>query len=86
MTDENVILPDIVTYYLGEKQQSTTSNSLKDFEGMKLNEAKDRFERMFLMQKLKEHDYNISQTAQILGIYPSNLHGKIKKFNIEIKK
>ncbi len=86
MTDENVILPDIVTYYLGEKQQSTTSNSLKDFEGMKLNEAKDRFERMLLMQKLEEHDYNISQTAQILGIYPSNLHGKIKKFNIEIKK
>jgi two-component system nitrogen regulation response regulator NtrX len=86
MTDENVILPDIVTYYLGEKQQSTTSDSLKDFKGMKLNEAKDRFERMFLMQKLEEHDYNISQTAQILGIYPSNLHGKIKKLNIEIKK
>lgn len=53
---------------------------------MSFNDAKDEFERQFILQKLKENQYNISRTAQALGMYPSNLHAKIKKFNITIDK
>jgi len=37
-------------------------------------------------RSLGVNNYDISKTARLLGVYPSNLHGKIKKFGIEIKK
>ncbi len=86
MSDEEVISPETVTYYLGEKKKKTASTELKEFDTMTLSDAKDLFERKFLSQKLYEHDYNISKTAESLGIYPSNLHGKMKKLGIEVKK
>ena len=57
-----------------------------DYSDMKLNDAKDKFEKQFIIQKLEQTDYNISKAAETLGIYPSNLHGKIKKLGIEILK
>jgi two-component system nitrogen regulation response regulator NtrX len=38
------------------------------------------------MEKLREHDFNVSRTAQELGVYPSSLHGKIRKFGIEMER
>ena len=86
MADEKEISQDIVKYYLGEEKIVKSSDVLKEFADMKLGEAKDEFERQFIVQKLELHDYNITQTAQTLGIYPSNLHGKIKKYGIKVKK
>ena len=53
---------------------------------MKLNEAKDEFEREFLVKKLEENEQSITRTSRALGITPSHLHNKIKKHGIEIKK
>jgi len=86
MTDEDQISLETVKYYLGEARASAKGNDLKGFENMKLAEAKDLFEKKFIEQKLSENGFNISQTAEALGIYPSNLHGKIKKLGIAIKK
>ncbi len=86
MSDEETISPETVHYYLGEKKKRSSPDELKEFDTMKLADAKDHFEKKFLTQKLFENDYNISRTAETLGIYPSNLHGKIKKLGIEIKK
>ena len=47
-----------------------------------LKEAKSLFEREFIMRKLKENDWNISRTAQVLGIERAHLHRKIKAFKI----
>ena len=62
------------------------SSELGEYLDMGLNEAKDTFERRYIEEKLQENGYNISRTAQALGIYPSNLHGKIRKLGIETKK
>ena len=86
MTQEDSITAEIVSSFLGQKNRKQNDESLSDFTDMKLNNAKDEFERRFIVQKLEENDYNISRTAEILGIYPSNLHGKIKKLGIERKK
>lgn len=64
----------------------TSQSALSDWGNMKLQEARDTFERELLIAKLKENDYNVSRTAEALGIYPSNLHNKIKKFGIELKR
>jgi two-component system nitrogen regulation response regulator NtrX len=47
-----------------------------------LKEAKSQFEREFIVRKLKENDWNISRTAQMLGIERAHLHRKIKAFKI----
>jgi two-component system, NtrC family, nitrogen regulation response regulator NtrX len=88
MTDEETISEDAVHYYLGEKKsrQDDRAPWFRDFENKKLNEAKDMFEKMLIEQALKENDFNISKAAEALSIYPSNLHGKIKKHHINIQK
>jgi two-component system nitrogen regulation response regulator NtrX len=87
LTDDTEITEEVVSFALKEERQSSNfDKNFSEFYEMNLQDAKDEFERRFLLQKLEEHGYNISQTAQTLGIYPSNLHGKIKKFGIEIRK
>ena len=49
-------------------------------------EAKEEFERDFIIQKLEENDWNISRTAEAIEIERSNLHRKIKSFGIDLKK
>jgi two-component system nitrogen regulation response regulator NtrX len=86
MADEEEISLDIVKFYLGEERVNSEPQALSAFKDMKLGEAKDEFERQFIIHNLEMHDYNITQTAQTLGVYPSNLHGKIKKYGITVKK
>jgi two-component system nitrogen regulation response regulator NtrX len=49
-------------------------------------EAKEQFEKEFLLKKLEENDWNVSRTAEVIEIECSNLHRKIKGFGIELKK
>lgn len=85
MTDEQIISVETVKSYLQEDTNTNQTNNDEYFD-LKLNEAKDKFEKQFLIQKLEEKSYNISRAAEAMGIYPSNLHGKIKKFGIQITK
>jgi two-component system, NtrC family, nitrogen regulation response regulator NtrX len=86
MTTKTEVTEEDVHTYLGNQTLEEEKNPLGEFDEMGLNQAKDHFERKYIVQKLEKHEYNISRTAQELGIYPSNLHGKIKKFGIEIKR
>jgi len=44
---------------------------------------KESAERLFLLRKLEEHDWNISQTAEAIDIQRSHMYNKMKKYNIE---
>jgi two-component system nitrogen regulation response regulator NtrX len=46
-------------------------------------EAKGTFEKAYLEMKLKEFNWNVSQTAEAIGIERSNLHKKIKAYGLE---
>ncbi|MFK5925975.1 MAG: sigma-54 dependent transcriptional regulator [Desulfuromusa sp.] len=46
-------------------------------------EAKEVFEKQFLLEKLKKNDWNVSRTAEEIGLERSNLHRKIKNYQIE---
>jgi two-component system, NtrC family, nitrogen regulation response regulator NtrX len=48
-----------------------------------LRDARQEFEKDFILKTLKEHDWNISRTAAVLGIERSHLHRKIKSYGIE---
>jgi len=86
MVESLKITKDAVKQYLGSKTIEETRLHFDEYHRMKLNDAKDKFEAEFIIAKLRESNYNITQTAQSLGIYPSNLHGKIKKFGIKIER
>jgi two-component system nitrogen regulation response regulator NtrX len=52
---------------------------------MKYNEAKDAFEKVYLEFQLSRNDGIITRTAEAIGVYPSNLHAKIRKFKVALK-
>jgi len=48
-----------------------------------LKDARDSFEKDFITKKLEENNWNISKTAEILDVERSNLHRKIKAYDIK---
>ena len=48
-----------------------------------LREARDLFERRFILTKLREHGGNVKRTAQALSIERSHLYRKMKAFGID---
>jgi two-component system nitrogen regulation response regulator NtrX len=48
-----------------------------------MKEARDAFEKDFITKRLEENNWNISKTAEILQMERSNLHKKIKAYNIK---
>ena len=48
-----------------------------------LREFKEEMEREFIKQSLVSHDWNVSKTAEALGIERTNLHKKIKSFGLD---
>lgn len=56
-----------------------------DFYNYKtIKEAREQFEKDFILKKLQENNWNISKTAEDLEIERSNLHRKIKALGIEV--
>ncbi|MEE9524564.1 MAG: sigma-54 dependent transcriptional regulator [Thermodesulfovibrionales bacterium] len=49
-----------------------------------LREAREAFEKHFIIKKLKENNWNISKTAEVLEVERSNLHRKIKAYKINM--
>jgi two-component system nitrogen regulation response regulator NtrX len=49
-----------------------------------LREARDLFEKNYITKKLKENNWNISRTAEVIEIERSNLHRKIKSYRIRL--
>lgn len=95
MTDEDEISAETVKYYLEtgigeskEKNESFAANDsfiVSEDENISFNDAKELFEKNFLLKKLEKNSYNIAKTAGELGVYPSNLSQKLKKLGISAK-
>jgi two-component system nitrogen regulation response regulator NtrX len=50
--------------------------------GASLQDAREKFERAFILQKLVEHKGNIARAAQMLQVERSNLYRKMKQLGI----
>ncbi|MDD2559019.1 MAG: sigma-54 dependent transcriptional regulator [Desulfuromonadaceae bacterium] len=89
MTQEDVI---DVTALPAEIRNATPSESgiepdpLLTGEYSDLKEAREHFEKEFIRSKLIENNWNVSKTAEEIGLERSNLHRKIKSFGIEADK
>ncbi|MDR2964178.1 MAG: sigma-54 dependent transcriptional regulator [Treponema sp.] len=65
-----------------KKSKKSDSSVPENIMERNFNEAKEMFEKAFLEFHLFRNNGIISKTAEAIGIYPSNLHAKLKKFNI----
>lgn len=70
---ETITEKDISLYEIGKKDY---------FSYKTLKEAREAFEKDFILLKLKENNWNISKTAEALNIERSNLHRKIKSYGL----
>ena len=75
-------------YIAGEDESRGLGGGRLDgvLERNSLREAREEFEKEFIIQKLEEHDWNISKTAESIELERSNLHRKIKNYGIDLKK
>ncbi len=46
------------------------------------SEFKEHAERVYLLQKLREHDWNVSETARAIEMPRSNLYKKIERYGL----
>jgi len=77
---EDVVRPADLPLLPGARTQSETGGSFfacKDFQDFKAQS-----ESAFLQHKLKENLYNVSKTAETLGMQRSNLYKKITKYEL----
>ncbi len=82
MTDADIIeMKDLPEQIRGEVQ-----TSLPDAKGIKtLKEFREQAEKDFILSKLKENNWNISQTAREIDTPRSNLYKKLEYFGIKIE-
>ncbi|HEY6009529.1 MAG TPA: helix-turn-helix domain-containing protein, partial [Geobacteraceae bacterium] len=74
-------------YFAAEGLREASGHRLgSPLEFSTLREAREEFEKEFIVQKLEEHDWNISKTAESIELERSNLHRKIKTYGIDLKK
>jgi len=81
MTDADIInKKDLPEHIKGEAMiylpEAKTIKSLKDF--------RDIAEKKFILSKLEENDWNISQTAREIDTPRSNLYKKLEHYGIKI--
>jgi len=65
---------------------SVTASAVAGGDPPTLDEARRSFEREFLVARLAEHGWNISRTAEAIGIARESLSRKIKTYGIEVDK
>jgi two-component system nitrogen regulation response regulator NtrX len=58
-------------------------NGVVPSSGSTLQEARAQYEREFILSKLRETDWNVSQAARVLGLERSYLYRKMKAYGIE---
>ncbi|NJC88664.1 MAG: sigma-54-dependent Fis family transcriptional regulator [Desulfuromonas sp.] len=79
-------LPQSIT---SRRHEATDQQPLSDVSATvadTFREAREEFEKEFLLRKLEENDWNVSRTAEAIEMERSNLHRKIRSYGIEVKK
>jgi two-component system nitrogen regulation response regulator NtrX len=76
----NIIINDILN---PSSKISADKNILNESFQSPLKEAREYFEKEYLITQLKKHHGNISKTADFIGMERSALHRKLKSLGIK---
>jgi len=84
MVPSEVIDAKDIPLFVKEEGVSNDNHAL--FSQQSYRAARLAFERQFITKKLEENEWNVSKTADSIGLERSNLHRKIKVHGLEGKK
>jgi two-component system nitrogen regulation response regulator NtrX len=62
------------------------NREMRDILAMNYNDAREVFEKQYLEVQLARNEGVISRTAEAIGLYPSNLHAKLRKYGIRTER
>ena len=85
MSDLELIDADFLSGLLGSFEKGIEGNSHEFMTASTLKQAKNDFERAYILGKLEENLWNITKTADSIGLERSNLHRKMKLYGIDPK-
>ena len=83
MSNGKIKAQDIQDFAIPHRKSSRSQTVYEDFD--KFQDFKDHIEREFIIKKLEQHSWNISKTAEAIGIQRSHLYNKMDKYGIERK-
>jgi DNA-binding NtrC family response regulator len=75
-------VPEVVAPRAAAPPPPPGASDLSRYGAVPLRELRDLVERDYILKKLEEHDWNITQAAQALGVERTNLHKKIKQHGL----
>jgi DNA-binding NtrC family response regulator len=75
-------VPEVVGPRADAPPPAPGAADLSRYGEVPLKELRDLVERDYILKKLEEHDWNITQAAQALGVERTNLHKKIKQHGL----
>jgi transcriptional regulator of acetoin/glycerol metabolism len=78
MSGDQITLADVPEGITG----GTKEVDVRRFDGMSLKDVRDEVEKEYIRNKLEESSWNITKTAELLGIERTNLHKKIRQLGI----
>lgn len=85
--NDAVVMPEELSPEVrGEELSSLTAQSAPNFLSMSLREAREYFEREYLLAQVQKFAGNISRTATFIGMERSALHRKLRQLQVERKK
>lgn len=85
--NDEAVLPDELPPELrGGDISSLTAENAPDFLSMTLREAREYFEREYLLAQVQKFAGNISRTAGFIGMERSALHRKLRQLQVERKR
>jgi two-component system nitrogen regulation response regulator NtrX len=79
LTDNNLFVSKVL---IEDLMKNSTNNA--DLYDLNFKEAKDKFEKDYLLQKLKINNFNMTLTAKMLRLDRVSLYRKVKSLNIKI--
>ncbi len=85
MSDAELIDAEFLRDLLGSSEKTGDPLSQEFLAASTLKQAKTDFERAYILGKLEENQWNITKTADAIGLERSNLHRKMKLYGIEPK-
>jgi len=87
MADDEIAERDLPPYLVGavRRAEPTPTGELdpRRYLHLTLRDFRDEIEKEFLKLKLRDNEWNISRTAQALGIERTNLHKRLRALGIE---
>lgn len=83
MVNEQVIDEHHLPEGLSERRDSSGNTIASWIAADNFRDARAEFEKQFIISKLRDNDYNISKTAERIGLERSHLYRKLKSFGID---